>query len=128
MPSSPPAPTTNALVRDMIKRIADKWTWLALEELADGERRFSQLRAALRDVSQKVLTSTLRQLERDGLVARRVTPTIPPRVDYRLTPLGRSLAQAFCGVWIWAEKHHADVAAARTRFDDTRTATTAADR
>ena len=110
-------PATDALVRDMIKAIADKWTWLVLEELAEGERRFSRLRDALDGVSQKVLTATLRRLERDGLVARRVTPTVPPRVDYRLTRLGASLAHAFCSVWIWAEKNHGPVARARERFD-----------
>lgn len=115
MPAS--NPTTDALVRDMIKRIADKWTWLVLELLAEREHRFSEIRAAIDGISQKVLTHTLRQLERDGLVARRVTPTIPPRVDYRLTPLGASLAEAFCSVWLWAEKNHPKVARARTRFD-----------
>lgn len=111
------SPTTDALVRDMIKRIADKWTWLVLELLADGELRFSQIRSGIEGVSQKVLTHTLRQLERDGLVSRRVTPTVPPRVDYRLTPLGASLAEAFCSVWLWAEKNQPKVARARTRFD-----------
>lgn len=105
------------LVREMIKAIADKWTWLVIELLADGELRFSQIRAGVTGVSQKVLTSTLRRLERDGLVTRRVTPTVPPRVDYKLTPLGESLAGAFCGVWTWAEANHTRVSEARRAFD-----------
>lgn len=109
--------SNDALVREMIKRIADRWTWLVIEALAEGELRFSQLRKEVGGVSQKMLTATLRQLERDGLVSRRVSPTIPPRVDYKLTALGSSLAAAFCGVWLWAEKHHRAVEAARVAFD-----------
>lgn len=112
-----PAGQTDALVRDMIKRIADRWTWLVIEAIGERELRFSRLRAEIGGVSQKMLTQTLRQLERDGLVARRVSPTIPPRVDYKLTPLGRSLGAAFCGVWLWAEEHHREVEDARRAFD-----------
>ena len=68
-------------------------------------------------ISQKMLTKTLRQLERDGLVTRRVHPVIPPRVDYKLTRLGESLGEAVCGIWVWAEKHGRDVERARRAYD-----------
>jgi DNA-binding HxlR family transcriptional regulator len=111
-------PRINALVTDLIGRVADKWTMLVLEELAErGEMRFTQLSRAVPGVSQKMLTQTLRQMERDGLVIRTVHPVVPPRVDYRLTDLGLSLGCAFCGVWEWAEAHLATVTAARAAFD-----------
>jgi DNA-binding HxlR family transcriptional regulator len=110
-------PKTEALVREMLGRIADKWTLLVIDVLAEGEMRFSRLRERVGGVSQKMLTKTLRQLERDGLVRRRVYAVVPPRVDYTLTPLGESLGQAVCGIWIWAEKHLKDVEKARLDFD-----------
>lgn len=82
-----------------------------------GETRFTRLLARVPGVSQKLLTKTLRQLERDGLVVRRVHPAVPPRVDYRLTPLGESLGEALCGVWLWVEAHHAEVARARRAYE-----------
>jgi DNA-binding HxlR family transcriptional regulator len=116
-PTTPADADTEALVRDMIQRIADRWTWLVLEELGEGTLRFSQLRAAIPEVSQKMLTHTLRQLERDGLIVRHAYPMVPPRVDYALTPLGHSLAAAFCGVWMWAEEHVQTVHDARKIFE-----------
>ena len=108
---------TEELVREMLGRVADKWTLIVIDELAEGEMRFSRLQERVGGISQKMLTKTLRQLERDGLVTRYVHATVPPRVDYKLTPLGESLGEAVCGVWIWAEKHFKDVEKARRKFD-----------
>ncbi|MGU3543271.1 winged helix-turn-helix transcriptional regulator [Methylobacterium sp. A52T] len=110
-------PAIEALVNDIIGQVADKWTMLILEALEEhGTLRFTQLGRAVGRISQKMLTQTVRQMERDGLVRRTVHPVIPPRVDYTLTPLGRSLGAAFCGVWIWAETHHAEIERARRAF------------
>ena len=107
-----------ALVHEMLGRIADKWTLLVIDALDDGEpHRFSRLREQVVGVSQKMLTKTLRELERDGLVTRRVFPEVPPRVDYELTPLGRSLGEAVCGVWEWVDDHLEDVEKARRAYD-----------
>ena len=107
----------DALVREVIERIADKWTMLVLEVLEEhGTLRFTRLAELVEGVSQKMLTKTVRQMEADGLVTRTVHPVIPPHVDYALTPLGRSLGEAFCGVWKWAEKNHAKVEEARKAF------------
>ncbi len=117
----PPAesdPKVEALVNDLIGRVADKWTMIILEVLNEhGELRFTQLSRHVAGVSQKMLTQTLRQMERDGMVTRTVHAVVPPRVDYRLTDLGASLGAAFCGVWIWAEQNLARVEEARIRFD-----------
>jgi DNA-binding HxlR family transcriptional regulator len=111
-------PRVEALVNDLIGRVADKWTMLVLEVLEEkGELRFTQLAKAVSGVSQKMLTQTLRGMERDGLVIRTVHAVVPPKVEYRLTPLGRSLGAAFCGVWIWAEQNLATVDVARAAFD-----------
>lgn len=106
------------LVNDLIGRIADKWTMLILELLAQqGEMRFTQIGRAVEGISQKMLTQTLRQMERDGLVHRTVHPVVPPKVEYRLTDLGLTLGEAFCGVWLWAETHLDRIEAARAAFD-----------
>lgn len=106
------------LVREILDRVGDKWTLLVIEELdGAGDVRFTQLRDRIGGVSQKMLTRTLRQLERDGLVARKVHPVVPPRVEYRLTPLGQALGEAVCGIWLWVEKHTADVEKARRLYD-----------
>ena len=111
-------PKVEALVNDLIGRVADKWTMIILEVLAaHGELRFTQLSRLVSGVSQKMLTQTLRQMERDGMVTRTVHPVVPPRVEYRLTDLGASLGAAFCGVWIWAEDNLARVQNARVQFD-----------
>src|SRR6478736_10429757 len=111
-------PRLDALVNDVIGRVADKWTMLILEALADkGQLRFTQVGRAVPGISQKMLTQTLRQMERDGLVQRTVHPVIPPHVDYRLTDLGYSLGEAFCGVWTWAEANLERIEAARAGFD-----------
>lgn len=121
--SSPPAevdPQVEALVRDIIGKVADKWTMLILEALEEhGTLRFTQLGRTVGGISQKMLTQTVRRMEEDGLVTRTIHPVIPPHVDYTLTPLGRSLSEAFCGVWIWAEEHREEIECARRRFAET---------
>jgi len=108
-----------ALVTELIGRVADKWTMILLELLTEhGELRFTQIHRLVPDISQKMLTQTLRQMERDGMVTRTVHAVVPPRVDYRLTDLGNSLGAAFCGVWIWAEQNLERVEAARRVFDE----------
>lgn len=118
---SPPEtvdPRVERLVNDLIGRVADKWTMLILEVLEEhGELRFTRIGKLVEGISQKMLTQTLRQMERDGLVIRTVHPVIPPKVEYRLTDLGRSLGAAFCGVWIWAETNLDRIEAAREAFD-----------
>jgi DNA-binding HxlR family transcriptional regulator len=110
-------PKVEALVREIIARVADKWTMLVLEVLEEqGVVRFTRLGELVGGVSQKMLTKTVRQMERDGLVTRTVHPVIPPRVEYELTELGRSLSEAFCGVWVWAERHGAEIERAREAF------------
>jgi DNA-binding HxlR family transcriptional regulator len=109
---------TDDLARNIIEQIADKWTILVIDALGTrGEMRFSRLREEIGGVSQKMLTKTLRQLEREGLVSRYVHPVIPPRVDYQLTPLGRSLLDKICGIWDWVEIHMAEMERARRQFD-----------
>lgn len=111
-------PKLEALVNDLIGRVADKWTMIILEVLVEHETlRFTQLARQVRGISQKMLTQTLRQMERDGMVTRTVHAVVPPRVDYGLTDLGGSLGAAFCGVWIWAEANLARVEASRAAFD-----------
>lgn len=116
--SHSPVPGVDALVTEIIGRVADKWTLLLLEALEDhGTQRFSALARLVPSISQKMLTQSLRQMERDGLVWREVHPVIPPHVDYGLTPLGESLSDALCSLWHWAEDNHREVAAARAEFD-----------
>ena len=115
-------PRIEALVNDLIGRVADKWTMLILEVLAEkGELRFTRIGEAVTGISQKMLTQTLRQMERDGLIARTVHPVVPPKVEYKLTPIGMSLGAAFCGVWIWAADNLDRVELARRAFDVTKT-------
>ena len=111
-------PRIEALVNDLIGRVADKWTMLVLEVLAEkGVLRFTRLSELIEGISQKMLTQTLRQMERDGLITRTVYPVIPPKVEYELTQLGLSLGAAFCGVWVWAAENLNDVERARRRFE-----------
>jgi DNA-binding HxlR family transcriptional regulator len=107
----------DVLVREIIERVADKWTMIVLDVLAEhGTVRFTLLGKLAGGVSQKMLTKTVRQMESDGLVKRTVHPIVPPHVDYALTDLGLSLGEAFCGVWIWAEKHYDAVETSRAAF------------
>jgi DNA-binding HxlR family transcriptional regulator len=111
-------PRVEALVTEVIGRVADKWTMLILDVLAEqGEQRFTQIGRQVDGISQKMLTQTLRAMERDGLVVRTVHPVIPPRVEYRLTDLGMSLGEAFCGVWLWAKDNLDRIDTARASFD-----------
>ncbi len=110
-------PELEILVREIIGRVADKWTMLVLEVLDErGRLRFTRLGELVGGISQKMLTKTVRQMEADGLVARTIYPVIPPRVEYELTEMGRSLGAAFCSVWIWAEEHREAIETARKVF------------
>jgi len=104
-------------ISTLLSRIGDKWTVLVVQTLSDGSRRFNELRREIPSVSQRMLTLTLRNLERDGLVSRTVTPTIPPRVDYELTALGHSLQKPVHELAQWALDHVADINTAQQRFD-----------
>ncbi len=104
-------------VRQVLDGISDKWSILVMAALSMSSRRFSELRRDIPDVSQKMLTHTLRKLERDGLVERIVTPTAPPRVDYRLHPLGQSLFVRLSSMAAWVIENRAAIDAARTSFD-----------
>ena len=111
-------PKVEAMVHELIGRVADKWTLLIVEELEEnGELRFTQLSRKIPGISQKMLTQTLRHMERDGLVHRTVHPVVPPKVEYRLTELGHGLSESFCGVWRWVEHNLETVEAARRNFD-----------
>ncbi|WP_043360669.1 helix-turn-helix domain-containing protein [Belnapia sp. F-4-1] len=104
-------------VSSLLARIGDKWTVLVVMMLADGPRRFSELKRAIGGVSQRMLTLTLRGLERDGLVTRTITPTIPPRVDYELTGLGQSLRRPVEALGAWVFEHLPEIHRARAAFD-----------
>ncbi|MDF1598519.1 helix-turn-helix domain-containing protein [Mesorhizobium sp. YIM 152430] len=104
-------------VSGILSRVGDKWTVLVIETLGDGPHRFSELRRTLGSISQKMLTTTLRGLERDGFVTRTIYPTIPPRVDYELTPLGRDLLVPVRALGEWARDNRGKVEAARSAFD-----------
>jgi len=101
----------------LLDRIADKWVTLVLEALSDGSRRYAEVSRTVPGASQKMLTQTLRQLERDGLVARQVTPSVPVRVDYRLTELGASLLPVVRAIKGWADSHFEQIEAARASYD-----------
>ena len=118
VPEAPLDPRVEILVNEMIGQVADKWTMIILEVLTQhGELRFSQIGKLAGGISQKMLTQTLRQMERGGLIIRTVHPVVPPKVEYRLTDLGFSLAESFCGVWRWAESNLQRVTTAREAFD-----------
>ena len=104
-------------VRAVLQRVGDKWSVLIVMLLSDGPRRFSDLRRSIDGISQRMLTLTLRGLERDGLVTRTVTPSTPPRVDYALTPLGQSLREPVMALGRWAADNQAQIETARGRFD-----------
>lgn len=112
--------------RQLLDRISDKWVSLVLTGLADGPRRYSDLGRLIAGVSEKMLTQTLRTLERDGLVTRTLTPATPVRVDYALTPLGQSLLPVMAAVKSWADTHIEDVEAARETYDQSRQQATVA--
>jgi DNA-binding HxlR family transcriptional regulator len=105
-------------VAPVLNRVGDKWSMLIVMLLSDGSKRFSELKRAIDGISQRMLTLSLRGLERDGLVSRTVTPTIPPRVDYELTELGNSLREPVKALGEWAIEHIACIRAAQERFDE----------
>jgi DNA-binding HxlR family transcriptional regulator len=112
-------PRVEKLVVDLIGRVADKWTMIILEVLVEhGELRFTQLSRLVTGISQKMLTQTVRQMERDGLLKRKVHPVVPPKVEYKITELGLTLSAAFCGVWLWASDNLQKVDQARRKFDN----------
>ncbi|GAA3849996.1 winged helix-turn-helix transcriptional regulator [Streptomyces sedi] len=104
-------------VRQILDRIADRWSLLAVALLDRGPMRFSALKREIDGISQRMLTRTLRQLERDGIVERTVHPTVPPQVEYALTEMGRSLHEAVGALVRWTEQHQDDIARARRAFD-----------
>ena len=112
-PSNPVCRTISTL----LSRIGDKWTVLVVQTLGSGSKRFNELRREIPSVSQRMLTLTLRNLERDGLVSRTVTPSIPPRVDYELTELGRSLQKPIERLANWALDNVESIHEAQARFD-----------
>ncbi|OUJ14788.1 helix-turn-helix domain-containing protein [Acetobacter sp. DsW_063] len=123
-PENSPVPATEIhdpgqcrAVSDVLSRIGDKWSVLVVMQLSNGSRRFSDLRRSIGSISQRMLTLTLRGLERDGLVTRTVTPSIPPRVDYALTDLGHSLREPVQTLGRWAFTNRERIADARSRFD-----------
>jgi DNA-binding HxlR family transcriptional regulator len=103
--------------RNLLDRISDKWVSLIITALADGPQRYSDLSRTIAGVSQKMLTQTLRTLERDGLLTRTVTPSVPVRTDYELTPLGAGLLPLMRSIKAWAEAHMDDVLASRAAYD-----------
>ena len=114
---TPDAYLSGCASRTVLDVIANKWVHLLVCALRDGPMRFGELRRRLDGVTQKMLTQTLRALERDGLVTRTLYPTIPPRVDYELTGLGRDAAGLLEGILAWSEQHATEITAARTRYD-----------
>src|SRR3954454_19746082 len=104
-------------LRNILDRIAEKWSLLVIFVLADGTRRFSELRREIDGISQRMLTLTLRQLEREGLVTRTVFPVVPPRVDYQLTPLGSTLLDTIQSLVAWAGQHGHEIRRARDAYD-----------
>jgi DNA-binding HxlR family transcriptional regulator len=105
-------------VASILSRVGDKWSVFVIMMLDDGPKRFNELKRMIKGISQRMLTLTLRGLERDGLVTRTIFPTIPPRVDYELTDLGRGLSRPVQALGMWAKEHQSQIEAARTRFDE----------
>jgi DNA-binding HxlR family transcriptional regulator len=107
-------------LREVLNRVGDKWSVLVVRVLRDGPRRFNELKKQVEGISQRMLTLTLRGLERDGLVTREVLPTVPPRVEYALTRMGRTLLEPVWALATWAEAHRTPIQASRERFDKRR--------
>jgi DNA-binding HxlR family transcriptional regulator len=122
VPVLPPPPHAHEggdcrAVASVLARVGDKWSVLLIMMLGDGPKRFNELKRMVGGISQRMLTLTLRGLERDGLITRTVFPTIPPRVDYELTDLGRGLAKPVQALGQWAFEHKQQIEGARTKFD-----------
>lgn len=117
IPSNLHVPEDCRAVSEILARVGDKWTVLVVGVLGDGPKRFNEIRRRLGSISQRMLTLTLRGLERDGLVTRTVHAIIPPRVDYELTWLGHSLLEPVNAMGLWARQNRAAIQEARRRFD-----------
>jgi DNA-binding HxlR family transcriptional regulator len=117
LPSNLHVPEECRAVSEVLARVGDKWSMLVVVMLGDGPKRFNELRRSIGGISQRMLTLTLRALERDGLVTRTVFPTIPPRVDYALTELGRSLLTPVGALSAWALENQSRIRQAREQFD-----------
>jgi DNA-binding HxlR family transcriptional regulator len=126
IPEGSPVPGNCAAVSDVLSRIGDKWSVLIVMTLGNGPRRFNEIKRIVGGISQRMLTLTLRGLERDGLVTRTMFPTIPPRVDYELTDLGRSLRAPVEALGMWAHQNLPTIKAARQAFDQREANDTAA--
>ena len=122
VPALPPLPTADhsdcRAVASVLARVGDKWSVFVIMMLTDGPRRFNELKRTIAGISQRMLTLTLRGLERDGLLTRTLFPTIPPRVDYELTKMGRSLRAAVEPLGSWARGHVGDIRKAQEKFDN----------
>jgi DNA-binding HxlR family transcriptional regulator len=112
-----PAAPPGCRAREILERVGDKWSLYVVHLLGDGTKRFSALQRAIEGITPRMLTVTVRNLERDGLITRTVYPVVPPRVDYDLTAIGRTLLEAVTPLVEWADAHLADIDAARARFD-----------
>jgi DNA-binding HxlR family transcriptional regulator len=121
VPALPPRPDPQHAdcrgVASVLARVGDKWSVFVIMMLFDGPKRFNEIKRMVAGISQRMLTLTLRGLERDGLVTRTIFPTIPPRVDYELTDLGRGLSEPVIALGEWAKAHQSEIEAARSRFD-----------
>jgi DNA-binding HxlR family transcriptional regulator len=122
VPALPPRPDPQHAdcrgVASVLARVGDKWSVFVIMMLFDGPKRFSEIKRLVAGISQRMLTLTLRGLERDGLVTRTIFPTIPPRVDYELTDLGRGLSRPVIALGEWAKMHQAEIESARSHFDE----------
>jgi DNA-binding HxlR family transcriptional regulator len=107
----------SCLARDVLDRVGDKWSVFVIAMLGDRPRRFTELLRTIDGISQRMLTVTLRGLERDGLVSRKVHAVVPPRVDYALTPMGRTLLATLRELMVWADRHTAEIAESRVQYD-----------
>jgi len=117
-PCEPPKHADPACpVRGILDRLGDKWSTLVISNLVDGRLRFSEIKKRIPDISQRMLTETLRSLERDGVLLRSVYPSIPPRVEYSLTPLGHSLLPLVMALVTWALEHRSEIRDARASYD-----------
>jgi DNA-binding HxlR family transcriptional regulator len=116
-PAGASGPVNGCRAREVLDRVGDKWSLSVIHMLGGGTRRFSDLRRGIDGISQRMLTVTLRGLERDGLVDRTVHPTVPPRVEYALSPMGRTLLEPVCNLVHWAHQHLADIDSARAAYD-----------
>jgi DNA-binding HxlR family transcriptional regulator len=111
------ADARRGLVRDMLVRVGDKWTMLTIEQLSAGPMRFTALMSSVPGISHRMLTQTLRALQRDGMVSRTAYAEVPPRVEYELTALGRTLIGPVSAFVAWAQDHYAEVTANRDAYD-----------